>query len=120
MRYPNLRYGNPAELEYYAMTFGDDKTRVKNLARFLKRDERTVQRWLDGKQRVPWWVPELLRLNAREKFEQARQMGFHKRYESLCVVTHQGQLELRRRTDKKPPALTDLRLDDFDRPTRAV
>ncbi|MGK5052325.1 hypothetical protein [Janthinobacterium sp. RB2P8] len=31
------------------------------LARTLRRDERTVRDWLSGKTRVPWWVPEYMR-----------------------------------------------------------
>lgn len=116
MRYPNLRYGNPEELRYYAISFGGDKAGIRRLAKYLKRDERTVTDWLRNRTKVPWWVPELLRLRAFEKAHQARQMGFANRYGSLGVVTHAGQLELRRRTQKKPPALTELRLDDFEPP----
>lgn len=39
MRYPNLRYGNPAELAYYAMGWGS----IPRLAKFLRRDERTIK-----------------------------------------------------------------------------
>ena len=61
MRYPNLRYGNPTELIYYATGIP-----LPVLARRLRRDERTVKDWLSGKTRVPWWVPELLRLQQME------------------------------------------------------
>jgi hypothetical protein len=112
MRYPNLRYGNPTELRYYFVGMGSD---IKALARLLRRDERTVKRWLAETQPVPWWVPELLRLRHMEAEERHRQMFGQPRARSLAVVTHDAQLELRRPADtKKPQALTDLRLDDFD------
>ena len=70
MRYPNLRYGNPTEMAYYAM----GKTN-KELARSLRRDERTVRDWLSGRQRVPWWVPEIMRLRRMELDKRMREMG---------------------------------------------
>jgi hypothetical protein len=71
MRYPNLRYGNPTEMAYYAMGYPS----VKALAKSLRRDERTVKDWLAAKQRVPWWVPEILRLKRMEAELRQQQMG---------------------------------------------
>lgn len=71
MRYPNLRYGNPNELRYY----GQNMT-LRELAKMLRRSERSVHDWLTEKRKVPWWVPELLRLRAMERAETMRQMGF--------------------------------------------
>lgn len=96
MRYPNLRYGNPTELNYYALGVP-----LAVLARRLRRDKRTVHDWMTGKARVPWWVPEILRLQQMESREMMRQ---HMQYvvhrepigRKLAVVTHAGQLELRR------------------------
>jgi hypothetical protein len=82
VRYPNLRYGNPAELAYYAMAWPG-----KNLARFLRRDERTVKDWLSGRTRVPWWVPEILRLKRMEAELRHQQMGMGKLAPRLGVVT---------------------------------
>lgn len=113
MRYPNLRYGSSAALEYYAM--GRD---LKELARHLRRDERTVKDWLSGRQRVPWWVPEILRLERVESAQYLRHLSYvngEKHRPAMGIVTHEGQLELRRPTKKKPQ-ITDLRLDDFDEP----
>jgi hypothetical protein len=45
------------------------------LARFLRRDERTVRDWLSGRTRVPWWVPEILRLTRLEAELRHQQMG---------------------------------------------
>ncbi|WP_338340606.1 hypothetical protein [Burkholderia vietnamiensis] len=69
MRYPNLRYGNLTELRHYA----DGRT-IKQLARELRRSERSVHDWLTGRERVPFWVPELLRLRQFEHGERVRYM----------------------------------------------
>jgi hypothetical protein len=55
MRFPNLRYGDPTEFAYYAM----GRTHAE-LARMLRRDERTIRDWLSGRAKVPWWVPEIM------------------------------------------------------------
>ncbi len=81
MRYPNLRYGNPTELAYYAMG-----TPLPVLARRLRRDERTVRDWLNARTRVPWWVPELLRLQHLEAGIRHRQMGMGQLATKLGVV----------------------------------
>lgn len=82
MRYPNLRYGNPTELAYYAMG-----RPIKDLARSLRRDERTVKDWLSGKQRVPWWVPEILRLKRMELDARMREMGMGALAPKLGIVS---------------------------------
>lgn len=81
MRYPNLRYGNPTELAYYAMGVP-----VPVLARRLRRDERTVRDWISGRTRVPWWVPEVLRLQRIEADLRQRQMGMGALAPRLGVV----------------------------------
>ena len=81
MRYPNLRYGNPNELRYYAQGFT-----VRQLAKQLRRSERTVSDWLDGKKKIPFWVPELLRLRYHESTLRLRQMGFGKLETQLGIV----------------------------------
>jgi hypothetical protein len=70
VRFPNLRYGNPAELAAYVQGIP-----MPVLARRLRRSERSIRNWLDGRQRVPWWVPEILRLQNLEHRERMRQMG---------------------------------------------
>jgi len=70
MRFPNLRYGSPDELRHYAAGIPVDE-----LARQLRRDPRTVRDWLDGRRRVPFWVPELLRLRHAERCQQLRRIG---------------------------------------------
>lgn len=82
MRYPNLRYGNPAELRFYAANIP-----LQDLARQLRRDQRTVRDWLTERQRVPFWVPELLRLRNVEAEQQLRQMGISVQLRRLGVVT---------------------------------
>lgn len=81
MRYPNLRYGNPTEMAYYAMGVP-----LADLARRLRRDERTVRDWLSGRARVPWWVPEILRLKRMEAELRHRQMGFGTLAPKLGIV----------------------------------
>lgn len=63
MRYPNRRYGNPEELRYYTMMY---QKPIKEIAKQLRRSERSVRDWLTGAKRVPWWVPEILRLQKKE------------------------------------------------------
>lgn len=70
MRYPNLRYGNPSELRFYATGIP-----LRDLAKQLRRDERTVSDWLKERQKIPFWVPELLRLRNMEREHQLRRMG---------------------------------------------
>jgi hypothetical protein len=108
MRYPNLRYGNPEEFNYYAA--GRD---AASLANELRRDERTVRDWMTGRTRVPWWVPEILRLRRMEHDEWRRQVGFERLAPQLGIVKA-DVLEFPRRPEKKKPQITDLRLDDFD------
>ena len=62
MRYPNQRYGNPTAMAHYAMWYGTEAA----LAKALRRDPRTVRDWLSGAARVPWWVPEVMRLQKLE------------------------------------------------------
>ena len=108
MRYPNLRYGNPAEFAHFAMGIP-----LADLARILRRDERTVRDWLSAKQRVPWWVPEYMRLRHMERAERFRQMGFSSTHAKLGIVRG-DVIELAERRPKKEPQITDLRRDDFD------
>ena len=82
MRYPNLRYGNPTEMAYYAMGVP-----LPVLARRLRRHEKTVDHWLTGKAKVPWWVPEILRLQHLESDLRHRQMGMGPMPARLGVVT---------------------------------
>ena len=91
MRYPNLRYGNPTEFAYYAMGLT-----LPELSRRLRRDERTVRDWLSGRARVPWWVPEIMRLKRLEADLRHRQMFWavpvKKSVMKLGVVTDAGAL----------------------------
>ncbi len=71
MRYPNKRYGNPEELRYYTMMYQNP---IKEIAKKLRRSERSVRDWLTGAKRVPWWVPEILRLQKKESEDIFREM----------------------------------------------
>ncbi|WP_211468502.1 helix-turn-helix domain-containing protein [Collimonas silvisoli] len=70
MKYPNQRYGNPAALTYYAAGLP-----VQEIARRLKRSERSIRNWLSGAEKLPWWVPEILRLQQLERDQRLRQMN---------------------------------------------
>lgn len=96
MRYPNLRYGNPTEMAYYAMGVP-----LPDLARRLRRHERTVDRWLNGKAKVPWWVPEILRLQRMEAEIRHKQMGMGALAPLLGVVSG-DVITLAPQDDKKP------------------
>ncbi len=62
MQYQNKRYGNPEAMRHYAMWYGT----TANLAKALRRSERSVRDWLSGAAKVPFWVPELMRLQKME------------------------------------------------------
>lgn len=81
MRYPNTRYGNPEELKYYSQGMS-----IKELAKQLKRSEKSVKQWLSLEKKVPYWVPELLRLRHMEKDLVMRQMGFGEQRLKLGLV----------------------------------
>ncbi|WP_061537199.1 hypothetical protein [Collimonas arenae] len=70
MKYPNLRYGNPQAMNHYAQGIP-----LKQLAHRLRRSERAVSDWLKGTKKVPFWVPELLRLQRMEHDHIIHQMG---------------------------------------------
>ena len=72
MRSPNLRYANPAEFAFYATGIAPPE-----LARRLRRDEHTVRDWLSGRIRVPWWLPEIMRLQRMEAELRHRHMFSH-------------------------------------------
>ena len=114
MRFPNLRYGNPTEFAFYAM----GRTHAE-LARALRRDERTIRDWLTGRAKVPWWVPEIMRLKRLAAELRHRQRCWALRpdekptYTRLGVVADDGALALHEPAKKKPQ-VSDLRLDDVD------
>jgi hypothetical protein len=100
LRYPNLRYGNPTEMAHYAMQFS-----IKDLAKLLRRDERTVRDWLSCRARVPWWVPELLRLRHMEAVARHRQMGMGVLSAKLGFVTG----DVITLAERRPAAPAELR-----------
>lgn len=82
MRFPNQRYGDPEHLKFYTQGWT-----LKQIAKHLKRDEKTIGRWLKGQQKMPWWVPELLRLERYEKHHQLRYMGIDRPLAKLGIVS---------------------------------
>jgi hypothetical protein len=81
MRYPNTRYGNLTELRYYTQGLS-----AKQIAKQLKRSEKSVTEWLNGNRKIPFWVPELLRLRHMEADLRMRQMGFRDQKLKLGIV----------------------------------
>ena len=57
MKYPNQRYGNPQEFVFYCRG-----KPINIIAKQLKRSTKTIERYLSGKTKIPWWVNEYLRL----------------------------------------------------------
>jgi hypothetical protein len=88
MRYPNRRYGNPTEMNHYALWYGSPA----ELAKALKRSERSVRDWLSGKQRVPWWVPELMRLKKMEHDNMVYQMTGRQLGARLGLASATGEI----------------------------
>jgi hypothetical protein len=81
MKQPTQRYGCRTELAYFLQF-----TTIPELARQLRRSEKIVKMWADGKQPVPWWVIEILRLREMRRQEMARQMTHYKHHARLGVV----------------------------------
>ncbi|PRC91029.1 helix-turn-helix domain-containing protein [Solimicrobium silvestre] len=89
MRFPNLRYGNNFELQYYCQGKS-----IKVIAKRLRRTERTISDWLNCKKKMPWWVCEVLRLQDKEHEEMMRQMFWatHKTRAKLGVVSTDAKI----------------------------
>lgn len=98
MRHPTLRYGHPAELLFYMRGMSE-----KDLAKTLHRSEKTIKNYLSGREKIPFWVPELLRLREFEYQQRMHEMGitrdFIKRQRPVAVVI---DLEEARRNRKQP------------------
>ena len=89
MRYPNRRYGNPTAMSHYALWYGS----VPELAKALKRSERSVNDWLSGKSKVPWWVPEIMRLQKMEHDAMVYQMTGRQPSPRLGVVVESNVVD---------------------------
>jgi hypothetical protein len=87
MKQPTRRYGNPEELRYYTQGMP-----VELIAKRLKRTTRTVRDWLAGTKKMPFWVPELLRLQRMEQENMLRQMNIPMVRERLGLVAKNGQV----------------------------
>lgn len=97
MRYPNLRYGDPAALAYHAMGIP-----LPVLAKRLRRSERSVKDWLEGRAKMPWWVPEVIRLQNMEHAERLRQMGMAPIARKLGLVKAGAVISFNEPEKKKP------------------
>lgn len=104
MRYPNLRYGNPTAMQHYALRYPDTRT----LAKALKRSERSVKDWLAGKVKVPWWVPEIMRLQQMEHDAMVYRMTGQKVFARLGIAGPAGEVvDAGARFVPKPAPLVD-------------
>jgi hypothetical protein len=89
MKYPNERYGNPEALKYWARGIP-----LHMLAYRLKRSKRCVSDWLNGVKKIPYWVPELLRLQTMEHENIIRQMRIAPLRKKLGLIQNTGQIVL--------------------------
>lgn len=72
------------EFEHYARGLP-----ASALARRLRCQPSTVHAWSTGKRPPPWWTVAVLRLDAMERDDMARQMGYAKALSALGVVRGQ-------------------------------
>ncbi|MBC3930358.1 hypothetical protein [Undibacterium curvum] len=82
MKYPNLRYGDAEQFRYFLQF-----STVTAMAKRLRRSEKIIRLWSTGKQPVPWWVIEILRLQEQEHAARMRLMTGVKHHQRLGVVS---------------------------------
>ncbi|WP_293781269.1 hypothetical protein [uncultured Oxalicibacterium sp.] len=73
MKYPNTRYASIDQLLYWKRGLSE-----KDLAKHLKRSKKTIENYLSGREKIPWWVPEILRLQEYEYQNRMRMMNIRK------------------------------------------
>jgi transposase len=100
MRYPNRRYGNPTAMAHYALWYGS----IPELAKALKRSERSVRDWLSGAAKVPWWVPEIMRLQKMEHDAMVYQMTGRQVSARLGVVSESTVIDAGARFRPEQPS----------------
>lgn len=69
-------------MAHYALWYGS----TAELAKALRRSERSVNDWLTGRAKVPWWVPEIMRLQQLEHANMVRQMTGRETLARLGIV----------------------------------
>lgn len=105
MKYPTRRYGNPEEFRYYSSGW-----EIKDLARFLRRSERSIRDWLNYHSKMPWWVSEIMRFNRLEADIRMRQMHGRRLQRDLQLI-HLEDLPSRHRDPQF--------VEDFEAPAAA-
>ncbi|MBY4945072.1 hypothetical protein K6V92_00340 [Cupriavidus respiraculi] len=95
---PYCQHANTLEFRHYAQGLPDSA-----LARFLRCTPATARAWRSGKRAPPWWTVAVLRLDAIEREEMARQMGYAHVLPRLGLVRGEV-IEMRARRQKKSPA----------------
>jgi hypothetical protein len=101
---PNTRYGCPGTFEYFA----NGRT-IKELAKHLKRSERTIKDWMEGKTKIPFWVPELLRLQHMEYEKMMYQMRVTPIRLSHAELAGQPLYDCRDKPQSKPLSVPENR-----------
>lgn len=74
MKFPNRRYGNPEVLRHFAQFMT-----IPELSRRFRRSQRTIQNWIQEREKMPFWVEELLLLQEQARRERLRQMNIKHR-----------------------------------------
>jgi hypothetical protein len=75
------QHANPREFQHYASGLP-----TAALARYLRCSIATARAWASGKRPPPWWAVAVLRLDALEREEMARQMGYARMLPRLGIV----------------------------------
>jgi len=81
MKYPNQRYGNPQEFIFYCRG-----KPIEIIAKRLKRSTKTIERYISGKTKIPWWINEYLRMADAEQNLRLQYMTNNKVLSKLGVV----------------------------------
>lgn len=90
------RWANPSEFDYWAKVYS-----TRELARRLRRTQRTIRDWLSGKRPIPAWAIEVLRLHEleAEAYRQRLYYPLHKRRQ-LDLAFHDAKNESQEATDQ--------------------
>ena len=95
-------------MAHYALWYGS----IPELAKALKRSERSVKDWLSGAAKVPWWVPEIMRLQKLEHDAMVRQMTGRQVAARLGVASTTGTIIDAGQRFRPIPTLPDIASPD--------
>lgn len=94
----HAQHANPREFQHYASGLP-----TAALARYLRCSTATARAWASGKRPPPWWAVAVLRLDALEREEMARQMGYSRMLPRLGIV-RAGIIQFPTRPRSQPAA----------------